>query len=264
MFGITIDTKIRRDFSRAAKTYDNYAVLQRIVAEKLFLDFKLSIDGVGILDLGCGTGYFHELLRKNKIYVPLVQLDISHSMSKTADIYSSSPEYGGTYTCTADMHSLPFADASFSDIFSSMTLQWASGLGQVFLEAKRVLQDEGNFAFSIVADGSLFELKEVFAAMGEKPPVHKFVTQSELETELEKSGFSIQEIHSEPIFMFYKDIYAMLLSIKGVGASYKGTREGGIKGKNYFVKMEKIYRDNFVHNEGLPLSWNIIYVRCGK
>ena len=105
----SIRKKIIRDFSKAAKTYDNYAILQRMVADKLF-DRATSICSIKdspILDIGAGTGYFHELLRKNKIYTPLVQMDISYEMCKTAAKYASPPEYGATYTCVADMANLP-------------------------------------------------------------------------------------------------------------------------------------------------------------
>ncbi len=278
---LTHNKKIIRDFSRAATSYDTYAVLQRKVADQLFLNCRAELGALdsgdalpitnhqspitqNILDIGCGTGYFHELLRKNKIYLPLVQLDISHAMCLVAASYASSPPYGGTYTCSADMHSLPFAGGSFANIFSSMTMQWSGNLKRVFSEAARVLQNKGGFAFSIVADGSLFELRDVFLEAGENPRIHNFITQAELEVLLKNCGFTEYEINTETITIFYKDIYAALLSIKAVGASYKGVSNSGIKGKNYFTKLGEIYRDKFMQNEGLPLSWNIIYVKGRK
>lgn len=251
-----------RDFSRAAKTYDHYALLQRNVTDKLFEICKPS-SGV-VLDIGCGTGYFHELLRKNKIYLPLVQADISQEMCKVAASYASSIEYGGTYTCALDMHNLPFADNSFSSIFSSMTMQWSQVLKQVISEAKRVLINKGNFSFSIVADGSLHELREAFLLAGLNPPIHDFISHAQIETTLRQIGFSTYEIYNETITMFYEDIYSLLRAIKNIGASYKGTHHNGFRGKGHFVEVARIYQDKFFSSKGLPASWNITYVKVSK
>lgn len=257
---ISLNSKIIRDFGKAAATYDNYAILQRNVADKLFGMLQEQIVVQNILDIGCGTGYFHELLRKNKIYAPLVQLDISPQMCNVAANYASPPEYGGTYTCAADMHNIPFSNEIFSAIFSSMTMQWAIDLNQVFKEAVRILEPEGNFAFSIVGSGSLMELSEAYKAAGKIAPIHNFYTQNEIEIYLKQVGFNNYKISNENITMNYKDIYSLLRSIKGVGASYKGNLAGGIKGKSYFTEIEKAYHELFSGDAGLQATWNIVYV----
>jgi len=251
--------KIMRDFSRAAKTYDNYAILQRKVADHLFRLLKLNNDR-NILDIGCGTGYFHELLRKNKLYYPLYQIDISKEMCAVAASYASPEEYGGTYTSTCDMHNLPFAANSFSTIFSSMTMQWSEDLEKVFLEAKRVLENNGNFAFSIVGEGSLLELKQAFEFAGLNPPIHSFLGIDEIKEKIINAGFREFEISSETITMYYENINTILRSIKHIGASYKSNQAGGLRGRGYFAEVEKIYHNNFADKNGLPLSWNITYI----
>lgn len=55
--------QIARHFSRHAHDYDNLAVMQKDIADRLL---KLIPDGdyLTILDIGCGTGYMCRQLRK--------------------------------------------------------------------------------------------------------------------------------------------------------------------------------------------------------
>lgn len=258
----SFNSRVSHDFSKAAHTYDTHAALQRKVAENLF---ALLGKPQGLtLDIGCGTGYFHELLRKNKIYEPLVQMDIAMAMCQLAASYGSPPEYGATHTCAADMHKLPFADGSFANIFSSMTIQWAEDMAQVFAEIRRTLTDDGKFALSIVAEGSLHELQTSFVQAGYAPPIHKFENEAFISQQLQKAGFSKYDISCETITLYYPDIFAIIAAIKGIGARYKGSREGGMKGKGYFIKIQEVYKQQFGNEKGLPLSWNIIYVTGNK
>ena len=48
--------RIAEHFSRAAKTYDSAATLQRVVAQRVMLNLPSDIEMTRILDLGSGTG----------------------------------------------------------------------------------------------------------------------------------------------------------------------------------------------------------------
>lgn len=253
---------IIRDFDKAAKSYDEYAKLQRIVADKLFAmaDFKAE---QLVLDAGCGTGYFHELLRKNKIYCPLIQADISFNMCKKADEYASPKEYGGTYTINADISNLPIADESLDAVFSSMTLQWVDDLLATFGEIRRTLKDGGKFIFSTVGDGSLIQLSKTFAALDSASHTNNFQTEQLIKSQLVAAGFADVTIKSETITEYFTDVSSILCSIKGVGASYKAAGRKYL-GKEYFIKAQEQYSKHYRSDKGLPLSWNIIYAVAVK
>jgi malonyl-CoA O-methyltransferase len=254
--------KIIQGFNKAAANYDQYAKLQRQVAEGLFVRIKPEITNDNLLlDAGSGTGYFHELLRKNKIYCPLIQADISFKMCERAAEYASPPEYGGTYTITADVENLPIADCQIDKVFSSLTLQWAD-----FVEASneiyRALKPTGTLAFSTIGAGSLEQLASAFAKMDNLPHINEnFLGGWQIKEQLVQAGFKDILIAEEIITHYYSDIKILLHSIKGVGAAYKG---GGRQylGKNYFRELEEIYRAEFGGEQGepgLPLTWKIIY-----
>jgi malonyl-CoA O-methyltransferase len=256
---------IIRDFDKAAQNYDEHAIVQRETANHLFSLIKPRLSNETIvLDAGCGTGYFHELLRKNKIYCPLTQIDIAFGMCTKADEYASPPEYGGTHTCVADVESLPFSADSFDIVFSSLTLQWACDISTPLAEINRSLEPHGRIAISTIGAGTLHELADSFAQMDTLPHINNFITQEKLKSALQSSGYKNIQISQKTITQQHKTLRDLLQSIKGVGAAYKSTAPRKYLGKNYFAKLEQIYYENFPQNDLLPASWNIIYAVADK
>ncbi|MCE3233641.1 MAG: bioC [Rickettsiaceae bacterium] len=260
-----IKQAIIRDFNRAAENYDQHAALQRIVADNLFSIIKPEIkDSDLVLDGGCGTGYFHELLRKNKIYCLLIQSDIAHNMSLKAAEYASPPQYGGTYTITADLENLPIASNSINKFFSSLTLQWVNDLKASFAEVYRTLKPEGKIAFSTIGKGSMIELDESFLSIDNIKRINQnFLNEQEIEHLLKTAGFKDIKIKCETVTQFFESALDIMRSIKGVGAKYKSSN-GKFPGKDYFANLEQTYRDKYGNDSGLPISWNIIYAVASK
>ncbi len=252
---------VARDFSKASIKYDIYALLQREVATDLFTILKDYItESSLILDIGCGTGYLNELLRKGRLYNSLAQIDIAFGMCKIAKSYEPLEGYGKTYTYLADLHSMPFADKTFNCAFSSMVMQWSQNQEKAFLEAKRVLQKDAKFAFSLVGEGSLFELREVFLACGYNSQIYNFSNQDDILHYAEHAGFTNIEIRVKRHVSYYKDIYHLSKSFKNIGASYKAKNDSNFRSKRYFNKLQEVYSSKFGCDKGLPLRWNIIYI----
>lgn len=253
---------VKRDFNRAAASYDEYAVIQRKVADRLFSYCDISKED-NVLDAGCGTGYFHEVLRKNKIYCPLVQADISFNMCKIAKEYSSPAEYGGAYVVNADIENMPFKEQAFNYIFSSLTLQWSNDLCDALKGFCSLLKNNGTVAVSITCEGALYQLRDVFSQMDGLSHINDFISHEKLCKDFSDAGFSQLEIFSEEITIFHKDIKSLLYSIKGVGASYKNA-EAKYLGRDYFIRLGEVYKEKYGTDEGLPLSWKIIYAIAKK
>jgi malonyl-CoA O-methyltransferase len=255
---------IQNSFNKAAANYDYHAKLQRVVADNLFAEIKNELNkNQIILDAGSGTGYFHELLRKNKIYCPLIQADIAFNMCKKSAEYASPPEYGGTYTINSDIESLPLSSEKIDIIFSSMTLQWTK-LENAFAEFFRILKPGGKVAFSIVGENSLAELSSVFNQLDDLPHINNFHSEPAINNALATAGFKNIASKIETTTQHFDNVKELLNSIKGVGASYKTNGKQKFLGKNYFQKIEEIYRKKYADEKGLPLSWNIIYVSASK
>ena len=130
-------------FSRASKTYEDWAIPQRLSAEILKqLD---AIEG-SVLDVGCGTG-FSSVGLKN-----VVGIDISLNMLK---VYKSK----GFLGICADANFMPFKDKSFDCVISNFALHWTD-IGVVFKEIFRVCKRR--FLCAMPVEGSLKELKFPF------------------------------------------------------------------------------------------------------
>ncbi|PHJ38216.1 hypothetical protein P378_10315 [Desulforamulus profundi] len=77
--------QIRKNFCRGASTYDQYAKVQKKMAQEL----SNKITAVGkefreILEIGCGTGFLTELLAREFPRANILALDISPRMIKVA------------------------------------------------------------------------------------------------------------------------------------------------------------------------------------
>lgn len=126
-------------FSRACKSYEDWAIPQRHSAQKL-----REIEEVGglVLDLGCGTGILSEGLER------VVGVDIAVGM---AGAYRR--KFGRAVV--GDAHALPFKDRSFDCVVSNFALHWTD-LSSSIPEALRVCR--GLFLCAMPVRGSLPEL----------------------------------------------------------------------------------------------------------
>ncbi|MCS7170849.1 MAG: methyltransferase domain-containing protein [Aquificaceae bacterium] len=126
-------------FSRACRSYEEWAIPQRYTAEKLRSLEK--VQGL-VLDLGCGTGFLSHGLEK------VVGLDIAIGMAK---YYKK--KFGRVVL--GDAHSIPFKDKSFDFVLSSFALHWTD-IEVSIPEAIRVCR--GKFLCAMPVEGSLFQL----------------------------------------------------------------------------------------------------------
>jgi malonyl-CoA O-methyltransferase len=255
--------KISRDFNKAASIYDEHAIIQRKAADYLFCQIKDDIKNDSLtLDAGCGTGYFHELLRKNKIYCPLLQTDIAYNMCRKSAEYASPIEYGGVYTFASDIEKLPLSPRSIDIVFSSLTVQWAD-LDMVLSQLHKSLKNKGKIAIATIGEGTLFELKQA-SLIGKKSLNINgdFKSEKEIKELFIKHGFKNITTQVQTIKIEHDNLKKLLTSIKGVGAIYKGKRNNQYLGKDYFKWLENNYREQFSLNTKLVASWNIIYVKA--
>ncbi|MBN8530731.1 MAG: methyltransferase domain-containing protein [Alphaproteobacteria bacterium] len=237
-------------FSRAADTYDAVAELQRHatgwVAERM---------GNGrILDLGCGTG---ELARK----LPgghIVQLDLAPGMCQRAALQ-------GVSVC-ADAAALPFADASFDDIGSSLMLQWVVKQEETFAEMFRVLKPGGRLVAVTLGPSTLKELREAFLEIDKSPRVHEFLPVKALEGLAERAGFAGVKITVEPHVLNYLSVQALMRTLSKLGATNTHAhRHRGLSSASLFRRMEEAYVLRHAENEdSVPATWELVGIEAQK
>jgi ubiquinone/menaquinone biosynthesis C-methylase UbiE len=214
------------NFDKKAANYSENAVLQAEIAKTLVQTITHCTGK--ILDIGCGTGFVARYLREiHKVdSCNIWQVDKSHEMCKIAGLQSAN-------TVLADMHSLPFEDASFEILTSSMCMQWGD-VARVILEAKRVLKPHGTFYFAVPVEGSFANLSpEIQACMLKFPRV-------------EIPGNIIEyPIYIDNLAQFFRSFNAI------------GTNSG--------MQVSAGLLRNLIKNfHPIQTSWKILYVRLNK
>lgn len=255
--------QVKKGFERAAGQYDMHAKLQREVGRELFSRLKPTISQNSlILDAGCGTGFFQELLRSSGFRSPLIQLDIAYQMCVQTKRYASLPEYGHSHTVNGDLSALPLPDGSLDIAASSLTLQWAEDIKQAMAQLCAAVKPGGYFAFSVMGKGSLCELYRCYQLLGRMPSVHDFPSVEELEVALPEG---VNATIDEVVYSYhYADIQGLLKGLRGIGATYRGKRDERVPNRAFFSSLSKTYAAEYGVEDGIKASWHVIYITGKK
>lgn len=261
---LRIDKQLARlSFNRAADTYDEVAVLQREVGERLIERLDLiKINPQVILDVGCGTG--DTTLRLAGCYkaAKLIGLDFAGNMLKqTRNKLSWRQRFFArqfSFLC-ADAESLPVADNSVDFIFSNLALQWCNNLPDTFREFYRVLKPEGLLMFSSFGPDTLKELKESWRAADASEHVHAFIDMHHVGDALLRSGFSDPVMDMEYFTLTYENILQLMRELKYLGAhNVSSQRNRNLTGKSK-IKMMSDHYEKYRKDGKLPATYEVVY-----
>lgn len=259
--------KSRLSFDRAAHRYDQYAGLQRQVAETLLnhLDTTCNeIQARSILDLGCGTGQVTEAMCLRYPDADVVALDFSKEMLSQTDKRLSQQGYTSLGIC-ADAEQLPFERGSFDLVISSLMLQWSNDLQQTLANIRDSLTAEGMLAFTSFSEGTLKEIKTSWGIVDGAAHSSDFLPLGTMHAIADAAGFSKVIIVPETIVMHYDSVREMLLEIKGIGASNaRAERNRGLTGKHRFKEFERAFELQRTAEGDFPCTWEVTYVFCAK
>lgn len=132
-------------FSSSAHRYEEYAELQKTVADELSNFVKKHIsDGDDILDIGCGTGFLAANL-SNKYN--MLQLDISPAMCLYAARYGK--VICGDFDNIGDIN---------QHVISSMAIQWSADVESLINNIYQKLKQGCCFIFALLNDESLQDI----------------------------------------------------------------------------------------------------------
>ena len=255
----TLRERVRASFERSAGTYDNAAIVQRRVCDRLLEGLPKSTSGkrpVHILDAGCGTGYGSRLLRQFAPEATLFGLDFAPAMLRHARDVADS-------CCAADIENLPLADACVDLWWSSLTIQWCA-LEAVFGEALRVLRQGGTLALSTLGPATFAELRDAFAGVDPNRHTLAFSEPQTIGQALATAGFPAVEIRRERHVVHYPDLRTLLRSIKDIGAHNVGDgARSGMLGRHAWQQVEAAY-EKYRTADGLPAVYDVIFAYAQK
>jgi len=249
-------------FDRASASYDAAAALQERVRNELIDRLaELKVAPQTILDLGAGTGHASRALKRAHPRAIVVAADIAPGMLARAK--AQSRWLRRFERVRADAYSLPFRDASFDLIYSSLMLQWCDDLDTAFGEIARVLKPGGLLLFSTFGPGTLAELREAWAASGDAGNhVNHFFDPQAIGGALMHAGLSEPVLDVDRIVMRYPDALSLMHELKAIGAhNVTQGRPRGLTGRKRLAAMTRRY-ESLRGDGGLPATYEVIHAIC--
>jgi malonyl-CoA O-methyltransferase len=248
----------RRSFDRAAAGYDEVAVLQREIGERMLerLDY-VRLAPATILDLGCGTGQTITPLMQRYPKARVIALDFAPAMLRLA-------RRRGTWLkrpwcLCADAEALPLADQSVDLIFSNATLQWCNDLDATFRDWLRVLRPGGLLMFTSFGPDTLAELRAAWAAADGHSHVSPFADLHEVGDGLVRARFADPVMDAERITLTYKAMRDLMRDLKVLGAhNATAARPRGLTGPRRLAKVEAAY-EAYRQDGRLPATYEVVY-----
>ncbi|MES0856239.1 malonyl-ACP O-methyltransferase BioC [Geobacillus sp. G4] len=148
---------MRKRFSERAKTYDQFANVQKTMADLLAV--HIGIRPHNILEVGCGTGYLTEKLCRMFPHARMTAVDIAPGMIAVAKERLSGEDV--TWIC-ADIEDMTW-DERYDLIISNATFQWLNDAVRTIARLYRALSEGGCLVFSTFGARTFHELHTSFS-----------------------------------------------------------------------------------------------------
>ncbi|MBF6057439.1 malonyl-ACP O-methyltransferase BioC [Thiomicrorhabdus heinhorstiae] len=274
---------IKQHFSHAAPSYDDAAILQKTVAERVDERLELTtIEVKVVIDIGAGTGLLTEKIQQRYPQAQCFAVDLSEGMLKQAQKRLTLPRFPSLKSLqnlfnacrltrkwaninrsklvNADAYQLPFADGSVDLIVSNLMLQWCDDPDAVFREFRRVLRPEGMLMFTTFGPDTLSELRQSWRqADPQDEHVNQFIDMHDLGDALIRSGFGQPVMDVEHFTLTYDKPIGVLKDLKAIGATQANQdRSKGLMGKQRFMKMLQAY-EQFRKEGKVPATYEVIH-----
>jgi len=246
-----------RNFSRYADRYDRYADVQRLSAVELLGRIGQE-NPDDILEIGCGTGNYTELIRRRFRGSKIQAIDISPEMIKVAEKKLTE---GSIEFIVADAEEI-FLEEKFDLVTSNACFQWFGDLPGALGGYKDLLRPGGEICFSIFGPLTFWELNLSLKYIFKDAQIEaaRFLSRERVNITLGKifKDITVEELKFEKT---YDCLRGLLNRIK-----YTGTRGNSIPHeiylkRSFLEKLEGIYLDKF---KSIKATYQVFFCRCLK
>lgn len=217
--------RVRRALDRANPEFAAHATVIDVIGGRLRdrLDV-LATRPARVLDLGCRTGYQLAALAELYPQARITGVDpapgVSPSRRGRWPLWPSGlwPRRPASGRVAADLHHLPFADASFDLVVSNLALPWCESPSAVFTEVARVLDADGALFFTAAGPDSLVEYRAVWAGVDGYPHAFGLVDMHDIGDAMLAAGFAAPVLDRDDVTVDYPSIDALDRELRGTGA----------------------------------------------
>lgn len=249
----------RKRLDRAARGYANADFLQRRaaldVAERLapiLRSFPLAVD------LSARGGAFAEALADEapgKVGT-LIEADLSHAMLTGR----------GGLRIVADEERMPFADASFDLIVSTLALHWTNDVVGALIQIRRALKPDGLFIGAFLGGTTLTELRQSLVAAeseilgGAGSRVSPFADAQDAANLLQRAGFVQPVSDVDTVTVRYEHPLKLIADLRQMGeTSVLADRHPKPLTRALLERTFQLYFERFGGDDGrIPATFEIL------
>jgi malonyl-CoA O-methyltransferase len=257
---------IQRNFARRGATYNRHARIQQWMAAELLRGCREALlRARSILEVGCGTGYLTELVRRENPAARIVALDLEVSLARLArERLKLDPL---VYFVAADGEA--FAGGRYDLIISNSVFQWFTRPRETLQEYHRLLSPGGTLAFSTLGPATFRELDTAFRQaagslpLAESPEVAalSFSDEGRWRGFLAQAGFADAAVLREERIETHPTVQDFLHALQATGATNPIPRP---LSPRLFRQMAAIYQHAFGVNGAIPVTYEIIWAQARK
>lgn len=249
---------VRRRFDRAATRFDGADFVHRHAAAGLLERLEpMLLSPARILDSGSATGSGSRELARRYRKSRVLSLDLSLRMLETAKARRS--RFARIRELQADALQLPLADGCVDLVFANMLLPWSDDPARFFAEVRRVLREEGLFAFSTLGPDSLRKVREAWAAVDGGEHVNPFPDMHDVGDAVMRSGLRDPVLDVDDLHVTWPGSDALFRDLTAAGARNSlGRRRRSLTGKRRFSDM-RAHLESLSGDASLPLKFEIVF-----
>ena len=227
---------VKKRFSKSLNTYDDNAIVQKQMAEKL-VDFLPKKEFNSILEIGCATGLLTKQIKEKLSYKTFCANDIvTESENYVKKIIPQATFIAG------DIETINL-DKKYDLIISNACLQWCNNIEETILKLKNSLNVGGVLAVSVFGKENIQEINEIFEFSPKTVDIEK----------LPKNTLVVEET----INMFFDTPIEVLKHIKLTGAN--AVKEMKMT-KSLLKDFEEKYYEKFAQKNRVQLTYNPVYL----
>ena len=168
----------------------------------------------------------------------------------------------------ADEELSPFKNDVFDLVFSPLNLHTTNDLPGTLVQIRHSLKEDGLFIGALLGGETLYELRyamnqaEIDIYGGQSPRVAPFADLPQMGALMQRAGFNLPVIDSEKITVTYDNTFKLMQDLRLMGESnIMLQRRKNFTPRQFFQKVEEIYKDKYAENDGrITSTFEIIFM----
>ncbi|MDG6352401.1 malonyl-ACP O-methyltransferase BioC [Glaesserella parasuis] len=238
-------------FSQAKSEYDNNAIAQQCIVQKLMALLATQGKAFGkILEIGCGTGMLSEQLMSHCEFECLVLNDLCRDYEPAL---SKKLPYSSVHYHFGDAERENFG-IGYDLVISASAIQWFENEANFLKKTANILNDDGILLFNTFSPKNLYEIKYLLKTGLTYPTEDEWY-------KLLADGFEVLVLTMEEIPLYFDCALSVLTHLNKTGVSIIDPSKWS---DNRLMQFEQRYRTRFQQDLGVTLTYTPLYVMARK